>query len=1138
MDADTEVISWDLISAYFDEKGYVKAQISSYNDLIYKIIPDVVVRLGTFSFEHQNHKYTYSFQKSTFGVPCYQEPEGDIRYVTPSECRIRNLTYQAPLWCDLECKTESKLGVVTTVSEKILVCNLPVMLKSELCVLNNKSESELARLKECMYEHGGYFVVNGGEKVLIAQERMAHNQILSYVDKTGTFTSEFRSIPEGVSRAASQVVVRYNLAKSSKFLANNPISVSLHGIIRKDFPLILVFRALGFLDDEEIKKFICNKEDKEILGMLRASFEECTVITDQQSAIRYISTFIPPNPNYQGADKEMEWVRKVALNEQLFPHLGIDEGSRRAKGFLLGYMVNKCLLTASGRRDVDDRDHFGNKRLDLSGSLIGTLFRISFAKACKDFRLQVTKKIVNNKVINFKSDFDFKTITKQISNSLATGNWGNSGTKAGRTGVTQPLNRLTYISTLSNIRRLVAPMAKEGKLIKCRQLHNSLFARVCANETPEGASCGLVKNLSMLSEFSTEFSSETIKQLLACENIRPFEALEQGTKIFITGTCLGTCVNPVDIYYKLKSWKLNGVIPFDTSIIWNVVEQEIIVMTDGGRSIRPLLFIANHGRDEYFQALRSALDTGCTWTDLCKLKLIEYLDGREEEHIFCMVTPNNWHPGNTYTHLEIHPSLMFGVCASTIPLPEHNQAPRNTYQASQVKQAIGVHALSYQTRFDTESHLMWYPQKPLITTKMGDMLKVNDMPAGQQCIVAIMSHTGFNQEDSIIFNKGALDRGMFRSTYFHTYTDTETKVGQHYEEICIPDVAYQNSGKRYDLLDEDGIVGVGLRVTANDVIIGKTTPVTTSADAFELYRQPLNESSSSIKQKTLRKDSSRYLHNHDDGIVDTVMVTQNNVDKDKRLVKVKIRHTRTPEIGDKFASRSAQKGTIGMIIPQENMPFTKDGITPDIIINPHCIPSRMTIGQLLECVLSKSRCISGNRYDATPFQQNFTMDNAGEELKKSGFNEHGMELMMSGTTGLIIPAKIFIGPTYYQRLKHMVEDKFHARATGVTQTLTRQPTEGRAKEGGLRFGEMERDALIAHGASAFIREKLFINSDKYQMPVCDVCGLIGWLNTTHCRSCKNKSGVLKMVEIPYACKLLFQELLAMNIAPRVRVKDI
>ena len=1051
---------------------------------------------------------------------------------------MRNLTYQAPLWGDLECKTESKLGVVRIVSERILICYFPVMLKSELCQLNKKTEAELVKLNECMYEHGGYFIVNGGEKVLIAQERMAHNQIFCYVDKTGTYTSEFRSLPEGVCRAATQVIVHYNVVKGSKFLMNNTISVSLPNV-RKEIPLILVFRALGIDNDEDIKKYICqDSNDKNTLGMLRASFEECAIINDQDSALRYIGTHT--NGFIQGAENQVDSARLFILKQQLFPHLGNDEKSARAKAYLLGCMVYKCLITAAGQRDVDDRDHLGNKRLDLSGNLLGNLFRISFTRAFGEFETQVNKKIVANKVINFKSDFDFKTITKQLNNSLATGNWGSNGSKAGRTGVTQPLHRLTFISTLSNIRRLVAPIAKEGKLVKPRQLNNSLFGRVCANETPEGATCGLVKNLSMLSEFSTESSSEPIKNLLLTSfELIPLEASLAGqTKIIVGGICLGFTTDPFHVYEQLKIWKLDGAIQFDTSVIWARVEHEIIVMTDGGRSIRPLLFIAKHNPHEYFSALKTALASGCSWTDLCKLKLVEYLDGKEEEHILCAITSDNWiYNGYFYSHMEIHPSAMFGVCASTIPLPEHNQAPRNTYQASQVKQAIGIHALSFQKRFDTESHLMWYPQKPLITTKMGDMLKVNEMPAGQTCIVAIASHTGFNQEDSIIINKSAIERGLFRSTYFHTYTETETKVGQHYEEICVPEESVQNPGKRYDLLDPDGIVAVGLRVAANDVIIGKTTPLTSSIDSsmYDHSRFMAQSQSSSIKQKTLRKDSSRSLHNHDDGIVDTVMIAQNNVDKDKRLVKVKTRHMRIPEIGDKFASRSAQKGTIGMEISQENMPFTKDGITPDIIINPHCIPSRMTIGQLLECVLSKSRCISGKKYDATPFQQNFSMEEAGKDLLAAGFNPHGMEQLFSGTTGLPIPAKIFIGPTYYQRLKHMVEDKFHSRATGITQTLTRQPTEGRAKEGGLRFGEMERDAIIAHGASAFLKEKLFTTSDKYQMPVCDKCGLIGWLNMSVCKSCKDKSGTLHMVDIPYACKLLFQELLAMNIAPRVRV---
>ena len=932
---DFETTAWNLIYTYFEDKGYVKSQINSYNELIYKYIPEVVTRLGNFTFECNNYSYSYTFTRVTIGLPSYLEPDNKYRFVTPAECRLRNLTYQSPIWSELVCKTTNLLLNVSRVqTEKVLIGYLPCMIGCELCALKNKTPIELAELGECMYEHGGYFVVNGGEKVLIAQERMAHNHVFCYHDKFGNYTAELRSVPEGVSRAATQVTVKYLPSKGSKHLMNNCMTVSLH-YTKKDIPLIIVFRALGIIDEEQIIRLITPTMDPMMIKMLHASFEDAQIIQDTDSALHYIGANV--KQIIQGAERQIEYARTVVVQKEMFPHLGTDETALFAKAHLLAHMVHKCLSTAQGKRDTDDRDHFGNKRLDLAGNLIGNIFRIAFTREMKDFRKTVEKKIASGKTINYHTDFNFQTITKNIKNSISTGNWSNnSSSKTNRTGVTQPLHRLTYISTLSHMRRLVAPIAKEGKLAKPRRLHTSQFGFACSHETPEGSTVGLIKNLSMMAEVSVETSSAPIRNLLSAETIIPItpEILaleEQLVKIFVNGVCFGLTSTPEQLYASMKSWKIGGLVQPEVSIIYNQQEGEIVVMTDGGRCIRPLLHVDGANPAKFLVQLQTALQDKKRWNDLCKLQLIEYVDGREEEHIMCSMWFSDLEKEvGVYTHLEIHPAMILGVCASTIPLSNHNPAPRVTYQASQVKQALGMFALNHKTRFDTQSHVSWYPQKPLISSKTADLLRVSEMPAGNQCIVAIACFTGQNQEDSILVNQAALDRGLFRSTYYRSHTDSELIVfGSYYDEFGIPEEAKKQTGmsvgKRYDLLDEDGTVGVGMRVCANDVIVGKTTPVNASAEGEG-------------KNKMIRKDSSLTIKNHEEGIVDSVMLSTN--ENDRKMIKVKVRKTRTPVVGDKLASRHAQKGTIGAIISQEDLPWTQDGMVPDLIINTHCIPSQ------------------------------------------------------------------------------------------------------------------------------------------------------------------------------------------------------
>jgi DNA-directed RNA polymerase II subunit RPB2 len=475
-----------------------------------------------------------------------------------------------------------------------------------------------------------------------------------------------------------------------------------------------------------------------------------------------------------------------------------------------------------------------------------------------------------------------------------------------------------------------------------------------------------------------------------------------------------------------------------------------------------------------------------------------------------------------------------GVCASIIPFPDHNQSPRNTYQSAMGKQAMGIYASNYQVRMDTMAHVLHYPQKPLCTTRAMEFLHFRELPSGVNCVVAIMIYTGYNQEDSLIMNQSAIDRGLFRSSYYRCYIDQEkaTTVGtvgsltsELFEKPTMDNTRGMKHGE-YNKLDDDGLVAPGTRVSGDDVLIGKTAPL---------------DQTTGMPSRYTKRDCSTSMKANENGIVDNVLISTTK--EGYRFTKVRIRNVRIPQVGDKFASRHGQKGTIGMTYRQEDMPFTVEGIVPDIIVNPHAIPSRMTIAQLIECLLGKVVVFQGCEGDATPFTD-VTVDDISTRLHAMGYQKHGNEALYQGHTGRPLNARVFIGPTFYQRLKHLVDDKVHSRARGPVAMLTRQPLEGRSRDGGLRMGEMERDCLITHGCANFIRDRFFVNSDQYRIHVCERCGMTAQSNlkkmTYECRSpmCVGRPTQICQVEIPYAAKLLLQELQSMCIQTRIFTKNI
>lgn len=1097
--------------------------------------------------------YEVKFGQIYLSKPTFVEADGETVVLFPKEARLRNLTYAAPLYVDIQKRvliqqlnedgedeeSESMREEDVISYDKVFLGDIPIMLRSDYCNLAERSERDLMDLGECPYDQGGYFVINGSEKVLIAQERMANNNVYVFRKSQPSkyaYQAEIRSTREHSTHAVSTMSVKMLSRAGAKKGAGQAIRATLP-YVRTDIPILIVFRALGFVTDRDILEHIVyDFGDNAMLEALRPSIEEAFPIQTQEVALDYIGK----RGSTVGAtrEKRIAYAREL-LQKELLPHLGIGPHCETRKAYFFGYVIHRLLLVALGRREEDDRDHYANKRLDLGGPLLAGLFRQLFRKLTKDVRAYVQRCVDKGKEINIPAAVNKDTITRGLRYSLATGNWGVVGAGELRPGVSQVLNRLTYASTLSHLRRINSPIGREGKLAKPRQLHNSQWGMICPAETPEGQACGLVKNLALLTYVSVGCAAQPVLEFLdewateALEDISP-SVVARSTKVFVNGAWVGIHRDPGDLVAALRAMRRQADVSTEVGIVHDIRLQELRLTTDYGRCCRPLFVVDAQQlrvKKKDIIALARAEETGASWQGLVEAGAIEYVDVEEEETTMIAMTIGDLKAARadpsraytaTYTHCEIHPAMILGVCASIIPFPDHNQSPRNTYQSAMGKQAMGMYVTNYQVRMDTQGYVLYYPQKPLVTTRGMEYLHFRELPAGINTIVAIACYSGYNQEDSTMMNQSSIDRGIFRSIFFRSYKTEEAKQGSMVQEVIERPLRDVTAGLRhgtYDKLDDDGIAPPGTRVSGDDVVIGKTSP--------------LPDDGSGMPQRYSKKDCSTSLRHSEAGMVDSVAVTT-GADGNK-FVKMRVRSVRIPQVGDKFASRHGQKGTIGITYTQEDMPFTAEGIVPDLIINPHAIPSRMTIGHLVEALMSKVAACAGKEGDSTPFTP-VTVENISRALHSCGYQSRGWETMYNGHTGRQLRAQIFLNPTYYQRLKHMVDDKIHSRGRGPVQILTRQPVEGRARDGGLRFGEMERDCIISHGAAAFLKERLYYQSDAYRVHVCEQCGVIAVANlkkgTFYCQACKSTTGI-SQVFMPYACKLLFQELMAMAIVPKL-----
>ena len=1162
---------WPILESYFTGQHLarcVRHQIESYNYFVSHQIQSTIDMFNPVTI-HSEHDYIKEFQKYSLELilsfdnfhlyrPSIHENNGATKLMFPQEARLRNFTYASAMTLDLNIKIikryGNKLEMVETIHKKIPkihIGKMPIMLKSNICVLNQYNHLDTKITGECSMDAGGYFIINGSEKTVIPQERAAENKVYCFnITKNNnkwSWLAEIKSIPDFKCISPKQI----NMTISTR---NNGFGHSIYvqiPRIKQPIPLFILFRALGITSDEEIcEKIILNiKENKmkKMLYGLKASIVDSNKHASQEECLQYICSYVMYTPlnmeKEEGARKKREFTEKV-LDNDLFPHCK----TKTQKIYFLGYMANKLLKTSFGWLNIDDRDSYTNKRIDLAGTLLNNLFRNYFNKLVKDMNKQIVREINNG---SWRSTEDFLSIINQtniykiiksttiengIKRALATGDFGIKNTNSNKVGVAQVLNRLTYVSSLSHSRRINTPIDKSGKLIPPRKLHNSQWGYICPAESPEGAPIGVVKNLSYMAHITIRSNSNIIYELSEpyITKIEDKESSELFGKVkaFINGCWLGVLENPEQYYNFMKKKKYQGILNIYTSIVFDCIKKEIIICNDAGRPTRPLLKVHNNKIILTSQDIKLLKEKKLTWNDLFvdhnfEESVLEYIDPEEQNYSMISMFPKDLKTNtkkniyNKYSHCEIHPSTIFGLLASCIPYPDHNQSPRNTYQCAMGKQAMGVYVTNYTHRMDKTAYVLSYPSRPLVDTRVMNFVKLNKIPSGSVVIVAIMTYSGYNQEDSVIFNQDALDRGLFSATIYHTEKDEDKKIHGDEEIRCKPDTSKTKGMKfaNYNKLNSQGIVPENTKIENKDIILGKVVPI----------KENRNDHTKVIKYK----DQSRSYKTHEETYIDKNYINRNG--DGYTFAKVRIRTYRKPVIGDKFSSRHGQKGTIGNTLKHQDMPFTHDGIVPDIIINPHAIPSRMTIGQLKETLLGKVLLDLGLYGDGTSFID-YPVKDICKLLSKSGYESHGNQVLMNGMTGQQLETSIFIGPAFYQRLKHMVNDKQHSRGSGPMVNLTRQPHEGRARDGGLRFGEMERDCMVSHGCARFTKGRIYDASDKFVVYSCNKCGLIAIFNNEKnihlCKTCDNRSDFSRC-NIPYACKLLFQELITMNIAPRI-----
>jgi DNA-directed RNA polymerase II subunit RPB2 len=1161
-----------------------------------------------------------------------QKKEDKRKKVTRSKRTIKPFQMTPGIAAALREATEKSMISPNTQSRTQMLSNIylgkfPIMLQSEFCVLHGLTPEIRHTMGECRSDVGGYFIIQGLEKTVIAQEKFADNMLWvrkgkDTVDDDGEvisateylYSADIRSVSENVSKPIRNLSVQI-LADSETSKKNIVVNVPN---VRKPVPLFILFRALGILSDKDIIQMCLLDMNKyeHMLDLFAPSVHDAGAIMTQSAALKYIASLT------KGKRKEnaME-----ILSDYFLPHIG--EVNFSEKAYYLGHMVFKLLSVYTGLELPTDRDNFKYKRLELVGSLMYDLFREYYNLQWKNIQVELEKRLYYNNnlyannlpnlIQTFYEEIFKNRIVETGFKKAFKGNWG-SQTNTKRIGVVQDINRLSFNSFMSHLRKTNLPMDAGSKLVEPRKLHCSQWGFIDPIDTPDGGNIGLHKSLAIATHVTRGGSGlrgpivQWLREKISLKYVDEcsLQVLAEMTKIMVNGYWAGSIMDPFDCINKIKLFRRNALLPIYMSVTFEIKTNTIYIYTDAGRLSRPIFY-----KDDMTQKLsfehstieQKIKDRDFDWMDLIcgfnkkreeaafhpdnqriyelfelyeglnnetnptklerflnKKAIIDYIDCSESENALIAVNPEEYeqHKAKNFTHLEIHESLIFGNMCNLIAFPENNPPTRNSFSCGQSKQAVSLYHTNYQMRMDKTAVVLNSGQTPLIKTRYLNYINHEENPYGENVIVAIMCYTGYNVEDAVLINEGSLKRGLFRTTYYTSYQSHEesSKSGDVVTDIKFAniesesDVVGTKPGYDYSKLDKYGLIREGTEVDDKTVLIGLTSSV------------------SGVNKKI---DGSKTPKKGQLGIVDKTFITEGEAGE--RIAKVRIREERIPNLGDKLASRVGQKGTVGMIIPESNMPFTRDGIRPDMIINPHAIPSRMTIGQLVECIVGKVCLMAGGFGDCTAFINKGSkvrlfgefLTKIGhnpsktdtENLLKNGYHSSGNEIFYNGMTGEQIEGEIFVGPTYYMRLKHMVKDKINYRALGPRTALTKQPVSGRANDGGLRIGEMERDSVASHGIVDFLTESMMERGDKYYMAVCNMTGLLAVYNPSknlfmspmadgplkfvgsldgkemHIENITRFGRSFSVISVPYSFKLLIQELQTINIQMRIITED-
>lgn len=897
---------------------------------------------------------------------------------------------------------------------------------------------------------------------------------------------------------------------------------------------MILLKAMGIQSDKEMLLLVAGL-DELYQKDFAVNFEETVKsgIYTQQQALEYMGSRIKITRKSGPARRNYVQEAVEAIASVIISHVQVEDLNFRPKALYVAHMTRRVLMAKHDSSLVDDRDYVGNKRLELAGQLLALLFEDLFKKFCFDIKMnidKVLKKPVRTEAFDAAGVVTIhgSHITQGMNRAISTGNWSLKRFRMERAGVTHVLSRLSYIAALGMMTRISSQFEKTRKVSGPRALQPSQFGMLCPSDTPEGEACGLVKNLALMTHITTNDEEEPVRKLifsLGAEDVQTVggrECYDQGGYlIFLNGSPMALTRRPKFFLNAFRRLRRTGRISEFVSVFINHHQTAVHIATDDGRICRPLIIVEDECPKVTSNHLDSLRHASMGFDDFLAGGLVEYLDVNEENDSNIAVYADEINPNTT--HLEIEPFTILGAVAGLIPYPHHNQSPRNTYQCAMGKQAIGAIANNQFLRIDSLLYTMVYPQKPIVKTRAIELVQYDKLPAGQNATVAVMSYSGYDIEDALVLNKGSVDRGFGRCQVFRKYaTNVKGYSNGTKDDLVGPEIENDIPIRKHALLENDGLAAVGEKVNNGEVYINKRTPENalssgiTGSDAGA----PVNYISSAQTYKL-----------PDPSYIDKVLVSATELET--KLIKVQTRQTRRPEVGDKFSSRHGQKGVVGILAEQADMPFTDEGIVPDVIMNPHGFPSRMTVGKMLELVTGKAGVISGKFGYGTAFGDS-SVEEMSEILVSNGFSYGGKDYLTSGVTGEPLPSYVFTGPIYYQKLKHMVQDKMHSRSRGPRAMLTRQPTEGRSRNGGLRLGEMERDCLVAYGTSQLLLERLMTSSDKHEVDVCENCGFMGYLSW--CQRCKTSRGVVKMT-IPYAAKLLLQELFSMNVVARLKLAD-